>query len=89
MQPAVGRTDGDGLSDPLEHQNLTNCTRVDTDDDGLSDHAEIDLCTSPTEADTDGDGLLDGPEHLELLDGGESGASSAPTPVPRIPTETR
>jgi hypothetical protein len=61
--PTSADTDGDGLSDDVERQLLTNPRDPDTDHDGLSDYEEYTiLFTSPTNQDTDGDGIMDGQE---------------------------
>ena len=55
-------TDGDGLSDGLEHQYGADPHSQDSDGDGLDDGDEIDNDADPILADTDGDGLTDGEE---------------------------
>ncbi len=57
-------TDGDGLSDLVEHQSGSDPTMIDTDGDGLDDYEEVRLGTAPTRPDTDGDGLSDPDEVL-------------------------
>lgn len=57
--PTSADTDADGLRDPAEGQEGTNCRKPDTDGDGLSDGEEVNLGTDPTKADSDDDGLSD------------------------------
>ncbi len=54
-------SDGDGLSNILEFQNVlqTRAGDWDTDDDGLDDKFETDHGLNPLDNDTDGDSILD------------------------------
>lgn len=65
--PTSADTDGDGLRDPAEEQEGTDCRNPDTDGDGLSDKEEVDRGTDPTTRDSDGDGLSD-PEEVNEYD---------------------
>lgn len=74
MLPSVYDTDGNGVSDGNEDNDLDGLTNLqeqelktspfshDTDSDGLSDKDEVSLKTDPRINDTDGDGLFDGEE---------------------------
>jgi len=56
-------SDGDGLVNLEEYNQVTNPGETDSDGDGLSDNQEIYVHgTDPNEADTDGDGTSDGLE---------------------------
>jgi len=82
---AVADTDGDGLDDGVELDNMaggnviTNPNSDDTDGDGIGDNDEIDatigseFVTIPTNPDTDGDGLLDGFETDNVLNPTDDG----------------
>ncbi len=60
LDPNVGDTDGDGLSDYEEVKTYYTDPRLtDTDGDGLSDSIEATSETSPLNPDTDGDGVPD------------------------------
>lgn len=54
-----GDSDGDGLSNKLEKQFLSDPNVADTDGDGLTDLEEFEAGSSPLLADTDGDTYLD------------------------------
>jgi hypothetical protein len=67
--PLLIDSDGDGLTDNLEHLIGTDPRNKDTDNDGLDDLSEFHLYqTIPVFYDTDGDLLGDGEESLLLTD---------------------
>lgn len=59
-------SDGDGLSDQFEYNNVgalgTDFEKYDTDNDGMSDGFEYQVGTAINAVDTDGDGLTDAEE---------------------------
>ncbi|MEN0067369.1 MAG: MopE-related protein [Myxococcota bacterium] len=54
--------DGDGLTNQVELDGMTDPNDADTDDDGLDDGEEAKVQADPLDPDTDNDGLLDGAE---------------------------
>jgi hypothetical protein len=65
--PDVADTDGDGLSDYVEHMIRTDAASQDTDGDGLTDGDEVaGFYTNANIADSDGDGFTDPEELFEL-----------------------
>ncbi|WP_372794426.1 lectin-like protein [Pontiella sp.] len=63
LDPNSDDTDGDGLSDAREINELkTNAHASDSDGDGVSDANEVARGLNPLKVDTDGDGLEDGEE---------------------------
>ena len=67
---AVLDTDGDGLNNLGEYNNLSNPTLADTDGDGLTDGQEVNVYnTLPIDADTDNDQISDGEEVVLGADG--------------------
>ena len=71
-----GDTDGDGLTDIFEEEELnTDPLSPDTDGDCITDTVEYVKGLDPTEDDSDGDGLLDGEEDHDCdgnVDDGET-----------------
>ena len=68
LDPNIADSDGDGLLDGWEIDNLLDPTNyqdadADNDGDGLSNREEFDNLSNPNHADTDGDGWLDGYEY--------------------------
>ena len=60
LYPSSYDTDGDGLSDELELEYLTDPASWDTDGDGLGDYEEVvKYRTNPLSADSDNDGTID------------------------------
>jgi len=61
--PFTPDTDGDGLSDDIEHRIASDPRDTDTDGDGMGDAEEaLDWHCNPAAQDTDNDGLSDGAE---------------------------
>jgi hypothetical protein len=59
-------TNGDGLSDLVNHQLGYAGNNYDIDGDGLTNAQELVLGTDPFNADTDGDGHPDGSDYYPL-----------------------